>query len=163
MKIVKAISILCIALLAGCSNDFQDNEVLAVPEFYVIGTNENAIGDPAIIDPYVNGGDFDVLARISKPSLGYEFDLYVSGNESIKDASKIYSIVCDDDDPDCYDPDVYAVGCTLDTDLTGNCFGQNFDLTGAFDRLPFSGYIVVEVCHRIQSRCVVDSRSVLFR
>lgn len=156
-------AILAILLISGCSEDFQDDEVLAIPDFYVIGTNNNDRDETPVIDPYESAGIFDIFAKISKPDLGFDLNLYVGGQESLRDATQLYSLECTNDDEFCYDPNYYSIGCVLEPDMTGNCFGQTFNLTNQFTQLPFSGYILIEVCHRIQNRCVVQSERVLFR
>lgn len=164
MKITQYLSIgLICFILAGCNDDFFDDEVLGVQDFYVLGTNENQPDELAEIDPYNNRGVFDIFAKIFKPDLGFHFNLYVSDQESLRNATKIYSLECTNDDNFCYEPDYYSVGCWLDPDLTGECSGQSFELTDVFDRLPFSGYMHIELCHRVQNRCVVQSERVLFR
>lgn len=162
-RIILLKTLLAIALLVGCSDDFQDDEVLAVSDFYVIGTNNNDRDETPVIDPYESAGIFDIFAKISKPDLGYYLNLYVGGQESLRDATQLYALECTNDDEFCYDPDYYAIGCVLEPDMTGNCLGQTFDLTNQFSRLPFSGYAIIEVCHRVQNRCVVQSERALFR
>lgn len=151
--------------ILGCSTeDLNDDGVLAITDFYVIGTNNNSPDETAEIDPYsLNNGEFDIFVKISKPDLGYTLNLYASGTENIEEAVTMYELECDDDDDFCYANDYYSFGCSFNTDITGECLNQTYNLSPVFDRLPFSGYIIAETCHRVQNRCVIASKRVIFR
>lgn len=164
MRTKQFISIVLFSLfLIGCSDDVFDDEVLGVQDFYVLGTNDNKPGDLAEIDPYVNRGMFDVFAKLSKPDLGFYINLYVNNQESLRNATQLFALECTNDDDFCYEPDYFSVGCWIESDLSGECGDQTFEVLDIFNQLPFSGYILVELCHRVQNRCVVEAEQVLFR
>ena len=161
-KLTIAVFAMSIILLGCKEKDFQDSGVLSIDDYYIIGTNNNTRDEIAEINPYDNGGEFLVFIEPGKPDLGYELTLYVSNRMSTQDATPIYYIECDDDDRYCYEGDYLTVSCYFQADLAGDCGHYKFDLLNIFDVLPYSGYIVAEVCHRVQNQCVISSQRVVF-
>lgn len=70
-----------ITALTGCKpEDFQDTGVLSIEDFYIIGSNDNALDEIPEIDPYFNDGEFLLFIRLGKPDLGYELTYYLEIN-----------------------------------------------------------------------------------
>lgn len=153
-----------ITALTGCKpEDFQDTGVLSIEDFYIIGSNDNALNEIPEIDPYFNDGEFLLFIRLGKPDLGYELTYYLGNKQSTQDATPIYHLDCDDDDRYCYDGDYFTLSCYYLPDMTGQCGSNRFNLSDAIFALPFSGYIIAEVCHRVQNQCVTRTQRVVFR
>lgn len=153
-----------VTAIAGCKpEDFQDTGLLSIEEFYIVGSNDNTLEEIPEIDPYYNDGEFLIFIRSGKPDLGYELTYYISNKQTTQNAIPIYHMDCDDDDRYCYDGDYYSLSCNYLPDMTGQCGGFHFNLSPAILAIPFSGYLIAEVCHRIQNQCVISAQRVLFR
>ncbi|MCG8609722.1 MAG: hypothetical protein MI864_04220 [Pseudomonadales bacterium] len=164
MKKITIILLSMSIMLFGCkAEDFQDSGVLSIDDYYIIGTNDNASDEVPEIDPYYNDGEFLVFIQPGKPDLGYELTLYVSNRKSTQDAKRIYHIDCDDDDQYCYDSDYFTISCYFLSDMSGECGRYRFDLSNTINMIPYSGYIIAEICHRVQNQCVMSSQRVIFR
>lgn len=165
MKYFIAIAkLVCLVVLTGCkAEDFQDTGVLSIKDFYIVGSNDNTADEIPEIDPYFDDGEFLVFIRPGKPDLGYELTYYVSNKQSTQDATPIYHMECDDDDQYCYDGDYFSLSCYYLPDMTGQCGSYRYDLSGNIFVIPYSGYIIAEVCHRVQNQCVISAKRVVFR
>ena len=164
MKKITIIFFLMSIMLFGCkAKDFQDSGVLSIDDYYIIGTNNNSPDEVAEIDPYYDDGEFLVFIQPGKPDLGYELTLYVSNRKSTQDAKRIYHIDCDDDDQYCYDSDYFTISCYFLSDMSGECGRYRCDLSNTINMIPYSGYIIAEICHRVQNQCVMSSQRVIFR
>lgn len=161
---MKYLIISLIFVLTGCKvDDFNDTGELSIDDFYITGSIDSS--EIPQIDPYQNDGEFFIYIKTGKPDLGFELSYYLSNKRSTLDsaATRIYRIECDDDDQYCYDGDYYGIECQFNPDLAGHCAGKSFDLSSSIYTLPFSGYILAELCHRVQNQCVVSSQRVIVR
>lgn len=163
MKLITAMSLmLFLVLLTACEDDdYDDDGKLSIQEFTVTGTNSPEEEIPEV-DPYVDNGQFIAYMKASKPDLGFIYELSFSKTETTENAVTLFNIECDDDES-CYEPDYYTVGCQFNTDFTGTCDDQSFDLNNYIDQTPFSGYIVAQLCHRIQNTCVLAYQRIIIK
>ena len=152
-----------VLVISACKpEDFQENDSLSIIDFEVVGTNESSFYETPEIDPYLNYGEFLAFIQLDNPGLGYEFTLYISSNQSIQDAQVIYYFDCDFDDRDCYESNYFSLQCNFFTDMTNQCGNQRYDLSETLFTIPFSGYIIAEVCHRVENECVISSQRAVF-
>lgn len=165
MKTILALSLFAaIIAMSGCkTEDFQDTGELSIDDFYIVGSNGNSTDEIPVIDPYLNDGEFLIFIQTGKPDLGYTLTYYVSNRQSTEDATPIFNIDCDDDDRSCYDGNYFVLNCNFLTDVSGQCRNQQFDLSNSLHVIPYSGYIIAELCHRVQNQCVISSERVIFR
>lgn len=164
MNALKLMLVFVLVLIAGCdTSEVADDGEASITDFYIIGSNDNNQDTTPIIDPYDNSGRFLVFIGTIKPSIGYKLSLYLSSSTSVKDSVSIFYIECDDDDSTCYDSEYLALSCTYLPDLTGQCSGGSpYDLNGQINTIPYSGYIIAKLCHRVENTCAVSTQQLVF-
>ena len=155
--------VLLLALLSGCNtSDVTDDGEASITDFYIIGSNNNDRRTTPIIDPYDDKGRFLVFIETIKPRLGYKLSLSLSPNTSTNDAVSIFYIECDDDNPACYDNEYLALSCTYQPDFLGQCsMGEPYDLNGLIKAIPYSGYLIAKLCHRVENTCTTYSQRIV--
>lgn len=163
MMTVKLMLVFSLILFSGCNtNEVTDDGKAVITDFYIVGSNNNDRDTTPIVDPYDDSGRFLVFIGTIKPSLGYTLSLAVSSTISGNNSVSMFDIECDDDDPTCYDSEYLALSCTYLPDLTGQCSrGESYDLNDHINTIPYSGFLIAKLCHRVEKTCTTSIQRVV--
>jgi len=154
-------TLLCVSISA-CQEEDEDDQYIGIYEYAVYGSNEN--NESLTIDPAIDNGEFDILAAFSKPESGYDLRLYFSDNYKLDDAVKLYEQSCKgSENLNCYTQEYFDLRCNLSNSLEVSCKSQNHSLTPIVSEIPYTAYLVLEVCVRRKDKCATSFKRVSLR
>lgn len=159
--------------LTACtpSEDEETTDATTIHHFAITGTNGVTSGGTAMpaINPYQNGGVFELDWDVSSSTRPHRIEWYVSRNDSLDGSDKMFlGRNCDQQFGDCQ-TQANTFACSFSTSSVIQCSTASTDaynMTSYFAAnggLPNTYYVILRACDGLFDDCRTRTAAVLFQ